>query len=63
MAHPSKISAAAPGAEGGKTAAEGKHKFAILKNYPESRHYEVAKKKQGFLDSMLEKIGLRRGLG
>ncbi len=37
------------------------HKFVILKNYPESKHYEVMKKRKGLIASVLERLGLKSG--
>ncbi len=45
-----------------KNEANETHKFLILKNYPESAHYEFVKKKKGIITSVLERIGLKREL-
>ncbi|VVB98383.1 Uncharacterised protein [uncultured archaeon] len=41
---------------------EGKYKFAIIRNYPESQHYELVKKKRGLVDSMLARLGLKKDM-
>lgn len=37
------------------------YKFLIIKNYPETKNYELLKRKKDLLASVLEKIGLKKG--
>ncbi len=46
--------------EEAKTLSEETHKFAIVKNYPESRYYEINQKNNGLFSLFLKKIGLKK---
>ncbi len=44
-----------------KPEGEGEHRFIILKNYPESRHFEIVRKERSLLERVLGQLGLKKG--